>query len=358
MSGAGIVLVRATQAESAGAGLRVAGLSVCERSLKQLASLGGEVVVASDGRCPLPGVLPGGVRVRPITTGEELDAVRAELRPAHEVGADEVRPATRDFERSFEVTDRASLRKAEDAVFAQLLRGDLGFVARHLNKPVSFRITRYLLCHLPLSPNQVSVLAGLVGLCGACLVATGARWLMIAGFLLAHAQSVLDGCDGELARVRFQQSKLGEWLDTFIDEALNIALFAATGVGLWQQSGSLLALSVGLAAASMYVFYDVVALVELARQGQGGEILHIRWWLAGDVDMKARTGSQTGKKSGDLLVFVHSLGRRDLFVFAFVLYALAGVPFLALLHGSLIAGTQFVLSCAQVGWRLAQPSRG
>ena len=25
-------------------------------------------------------------------------------------------------------------------------------------------------------------------------------------------QSILDGCDGELARVRFQQSKLGAWL--------------------------------------------------------------------------------------------------------------------------------------------------
>ena len=34
-----------------------------------------------------------------------------------------------------------------------LLRGDLGFVARYLNKPVSFRVTRYLLCKLPITPN-------------------------------------------------------------------------------------------------------------------------------------------------------------------------------------------------------------
>jgi len=233
---------------------------------------------------------------------------------------------------------------------AQLLRGDLGIVARYLNKPISFRITRYLLCHLPLTPNQVSVAAALVGLCGAALVATGRHWLMIAGFLLAHAQSVLDGCDGELARVRFQQSKVGEWLDTLIDEGLNIALFACTGIGLWRQSGSTLALAVGLTAASIHVFYDVVALTELARQGQGGELMRIRWWLTGGIDMKNRTG----QKHGDLVVIVHGFTRRDFFVLAFFLYALAGLPFLALVHASIIAVGQLVLTSGQVAWRLTR----
>jgi phosphatidylglycerophosphate synthase len=352
MTSDGTILLRATRGEAIGAGLRIAGLSVLERNLKQLAALKAAVVVASDGSCPLPATLPPMVEVRDARTAAALDDLRTQIRPTREIGADEVRPS-RDFDNSVKVIDEDSRKRAEDAVFAQLLRGDLGVVARHLNKPISFRITRYLLCHLPLSPNQVSVLAALIGLLGAGLVAMGNRWLMIAGFLLVHVQSVLDGCDGELARVRFQQSKLGEWLDTFLDEMLNIALFACTGIGLWRQTGSTLALTVGLGAAAMYVFYDVVALTELARQGRGGEILHIRWWLAGNVDMKARTG----KNKRDLLVMIHALGRRDLFVFAFVLYAVAGVPFLALIHGSLIAGPQFILACAQVGWRLAQPSR-
>jgi phosphatidylglycerophosphate synthase len=347
MSPAGKVLVRATQTESAGAGLRVAGLSVCERNLKQLRSLKLDVVLASDGKCPLPAVVPAGVELRTVASAQAMDALRAELQPAQEVGADEVRPA-KDFASSVRVTDQVSRKRAEDAVFAQLLRGDLGMVARHLNKPVSFRITRYVLCYLPLTPNQVSVLAALVGLLGAALISTGQRWLMIAGFFLAHAQSVLDGCDGELARVRFQQSKLGEWLDTFIDEGLNIALFACTGIGLWRQTGSTLALGVGLVTASIHVFYDLVALTELARQGQGGEMLKISWWLAGGVNMKKRTG----QKRGDLLVIVHGLGRRDFFVFAFLIYALAGVPFLALVHASVMAIGQLALTCSQVVWRL------
>jgi len=123
-------------------------------------------------------------------------------------------------------------------------------------------------------------------------------------------------------------------------------------MGVWRQTGSTLALAVGLGAASIHVFYDGVALTELARQGQGGELMRIRWWLAGGMDMKNRTG----KKRGDLVVIVHGLVRRDFFVFAFLIYALAGVPFLALAHAAIIAVGQMVLAVGQVVWRLSRRS--
>jgi len=342
------VLLRATRDESVGAGLRVAGLSVLERGLRQLAGSKLRVVLASDGSCALPSRLPCGVELRQVASAADLDRLRALLPGASEMGADEVRPMARDWQTFVRVTDEPSRKRAEDAVFAQLLRGDLGLVARYLNKPISFRITRYLLVHLPFSPNQVTVAAAALGLCGAAMVATGRHHLMILGFVLAHAQSVLDGCDGELARVRFQQSRIGEWLDTLVDEGLNIALFAATGIGLWRASGSQLALALGLGAAAIHLFYDVVALSELARQGEGGDLMHIRWRLSGEVDMKNRTG----KKRGDILVIMHGFTRRDFFVFAFMVYALFGLPYLALAHASIIAAGQLVLSSAQVGWRL------
>jgi phosphatidylglycerophosphate synthase len=349
----GKVLLRATQAEASGAALSVAGLSVCERSLKQLSSRKLHVVLASDGSCPVPRTLPPGAEVRAVASPQDLDILRAELSHTQEAGADEVRPVALDFGSAIRVTDEPSRKRAEDAVFAQLLRGDLGVVARYLNKPISFRITRHLLCRLPVTPNQVSVAAALVGLAGVALIATGRPSLLITGYLLVHVQSLLDGCDGELARVRFQQSKLGEWLDTFIDEGLNILLFAATGFGLWRASGSSLALAAGLVAAGIHLFYDVVALTELLRQGQGGELMRIRWWIAGGIDMKKRTGQQRG----DLLVILHGFTRRDFVVLAFLVYAVLGVPFLALVHASIIAAGQLILCCSQTAWRLAVRNR-
>ena len=327
--------------------MRVAGLSVLERAIKQLHGLGYHVVLASDGSCRLPPYLPASVQVHKVPKPENLTALRRDMSGAIEVGADEVRPASRSLEGTLRVIDEASRRHAERAVFAELLRGDLGFVARHLNKPVSFFITRHLLCRLPLSPNQVTLGAALVGLLGALTVASGGPALMVWGFFLAHLQSILDGCDGELARVRFQQSALGEWLDTLVDDGLNMVLFTCIGVGVFRANGNQLALAAGLVATVLYLGYDVVAYRELRLQGGGGEIIKVRWRLTGSSDMKTRLA----KDRRDLLVTVHAIGRRDFFILAFLVYGLLGVPWLALIHALLIAGSLAVVAGAQVVWR-------
>src|SRR5262245_35642286 len=193
--------------------------------------MGRSVMVATDRSFALPAPLPARVEVCVLEKAGAFETLARTLGDPPVVPADVVRPANRDLDGGLRVSDEASRRQAEDAIFAELLRGDLGFVARHLNKPVSFRITRHLLCRLPVTPNQVTLGAAAIGLLGAALIATGRHSLMLLGFVLAHVQSVLDGCDGELARVRFQQSPRGEWLDTIADDALNLVLFACIGVG-------------------------------------------------------------------------------------------------------------------------------
>ncbi|MGO9288523.1 MAG: CDP-alcohol phosphatidyltransferase family protein, partial [Polyangia bacterium] len=176
---------------------------------------------------------------------------------------------------------------------------------------------------------------------------SGGPALMIWGFFLAHLQSILDGCDGELARVRFQQSALGEWLDTVVDDGLNIVLFACIGVGVFRATGSSLALAAGLLAAVLHIGYDTIAYRELRLQGGGGEIIKVRWHLTGGADMKTRLAK--GKR--DPLAMVHTIGRRDFFILAFLVYSLLGVSWLALIHAFLIATPLAVVAGAQVVWR-------
>jgi phosphatidylglycerophosphate synthase len=346
------VILRATTAEVVGAGMRVAGLSVVERSLKQMDRMGLSIVIASDGSCPLPKYLPASALLRRVPRPDEMAALRKELAGIPEVGADEVRPSNRSLDGGLQVTDEASRRSAESAVFAELLRGDLGFVARYLNKPVSFFITRHLLCHLPITPNQVTLGAAMVGLLGALCIASGYNALMIWGFFLAHLQSILDGCDGELARVRFQQSAIGEWLDTLVDDALNIIIFACLGIGLHRATGSNLLLSAGLVASLMHIVYDIVALTEIRRQGESGEIIKVRWRLTGSDDMKTRLSAKRRSPMTTLLIAIYTLGRRDFFVLAFLVYALLGLSKLALVHALGIAAPLFVIASVQVLWRL------
>ena len=55
------------------------------------------------------------------------------------------------------------------------------------------------------------------------------------GALLFLSHSILDGCDGELARLRFQESRWGGILDFWGDNVVHVAVFACMGIG-WSLS--------------------------------------------------------------------------------------------------------------------------
>jgi phosphatidylglycerophosphate synthase len=326
--------------------MRVAGLTVLERSIKQLRRLGYGVSVAGDGSIAVP-------------DGLEVHSVPAAEAPGEpgvpSVAADVVRPGGRDLDGGMRVTNEPSRRHAEDAIFAELLRGDLGFVARTLNKPISFRITRYVLCRLPVTPNQVTLGGAAVGLYGCALVATGSPGLMVLGFLLAHLQSVLDGCDGELARVRFQQSAIGEWLDTVVDDSMNLALVAAVGVGLSQATGSDWPRALAILGCGMLITYNVVAYRELLRQGEGGEVLKVRWWFARGGTLKEY--AQRGARSPWPLRLVGALGRRDSFVLAWFVLAALGLFWWILVYALIMALGCFVVAIGQLVHRRSGAGR-
>ena len=57
------------------------------------------------------------------------------------------------------------------------------------------------------------------------------------GGLLFLLHSILDGCDGELARLKFQESRSGGTLDFWGDNIVHMAVFGAMGLGLARSTG-------------------------------------------------------------------------------------------------------------------------
>ena len=324
----------------------VAGLPVVVRSLRQLARKpGARVLVATDTSFPLPPELPETVTVRRLDG--DAEAAFAQLvaeTGGIVVGGDVVRVGKDGLDAGLRVVDETTRSMAEDRIFADLLRGDLGFVARHVNKKISFRITRHLLCHLPITPNQVTLGAAVIGLAGCALIASGGYAATVVGFLLAQFQSILDGCDGELARVRFQQSRLGEWLDTLVDDFMNLSLVASLATGVVRTTGSGLAAVAGVAAFGMYLFYNVVSYRELVRQGVGGELINIRWRLTRGRNLKSMVTGQ----SASATPFILALGRRDTFVLAWLLLAILHLPGVALFWAVVAAIPCFAVALYQV----------
>ena len=102
-----------------------------------------------------------------------------------------------------------------------------GAISRTLNRPLSTRITMAIApLHLP--PNLLSAVTFLIGVWAAWSLSAGRG---VVGGLLTQLASVLDGCDGETARLQRTASSRGAALDGFLDRMVDGAVFA--GIGLW-----------------------------------------------------------------------------------------------------------------------------
>jgi CDP-L-myo-inositol myo-inositolphosphotransferase len=88
-----------------------------------------------------------------------------------------------------------------------------GLIARYVNRKFSVPLTAFL-AGTRITPNQVSLCSGLLCLLAALLFAWGH---LLWGGLLAQLASIIDGVDGELARLKFLASSFGELLDSVID---------------------------------------------------------------------------------------------------------------------------------------------
>jgi phosphatidylglycerophosphate synthase len=123
-----------------------------------------------------------------------------------------------------------------------------GFMARHFDRKISGAIT-LLLLPTPITPNQVTLGVTILGVfAGYCMAQPGYSMKVLGAFLFLLT-SILDGCDGEIARAKKMTSKLGGWLDLWGDNVVHIAVFYGLGVGLYKDTWQVIYLDLGRIAA-------------------------------------------------------------------------------------------------------------
>ena len=122
-----------------------------------------------------------------------------------------------------------------------------GSVARHLNRPVSRRLSRYLVV-TAVTPNQISIASWLLSCIAAALMALGGYPALAAGGVLAQLASVIDGCDGEVARLKHSQSEFGGWFDAVLDRYADAILLFGLMWHEFASTGTHLSLVLGFAA--------------------------------------------------------------------------------------------------------------
>jgi CDP-L-myo-inositol myo-inositolphosphotransferase len=172
------------------------------------------------------------------------------------------------------VTSRSSLAAARRRLLQSVRKDTDGFVSRHFNRPVSLQLTRMFIA-LHATPNQISVLGLATGLAGAWAASRGGYRPILAGAALFQLASVLDGSDGEVARLTGRQSPLGSWLDTLCDELTCLAFFTALPLGLHRQTRDPVHLLLGgiMLAAAGTLFLLMVR--HLRRAGEQGSMVRL-----------------------------------------------------------------------------------
>jgi phosphatidylglycerophosphate synthase len=231
-------------------------------------------------------------------------------------------------------------KAAEKALFRSLRKPQDGWTSRHLNRYISLFCSRWLV-KTPLRPNQVSVAILGVGVLGAATAAQGTYAGLAIGAALFQAQSVLDGCDGEMSRVSHRGSRLGEWLDTIGDDLTNYGFFGGAGVGLYRATSQPLYLLAGGICVACGVLASGLEYRYLIKIGSG------------DLLKYPLSQASSGESK---LAFLAPLFKRDTFVLLTLLAALGGAlgPMLCVFS---LGAIGILISVLKTELRLAREAR-
>ena len=136
---------------------------------------------------------------------------------------------------SCRIATPADLAAAEETIRRATYKETDAKIAR-FNRRISLPISAKLI-QTALTANQLSLGLVAIGFYSAWLFSIGDYWTGVLGGFLSLAASVLDGCDGEIARLKYQESALGCWIETLGDYSFYIALFVGLTVGAVRQTG-------------------------------------------------------------------------------------------------------------------------
>ncbi len=239
------------------------------------------------------------------------------------------------------LNDANEISACEKWLLRRTQKSQDGFIARFINRPASRFVSRYLL-RLPLNPNQLTLLLTAIPVAGAIFNIRGTYLGFAIGAILFQLHSMLDGCDGEIARVKYLQSERGRKLDEICDRFSSLLYALSLGIGLSHQppvsdllrwiyplEGIVAALLIGVAETWLTKdpmeehleiepggdFYRSYVQRKRASFNEGD---HAKLWVI--------KNSRILFLGENFAAFFSQLTKRDVFNFGFMVLALCGRP--------------------------------
>jgi phosphatidylglycerophosphate synthase len=220
-----------------------------------------------------------------------------------------------------------------------LAKPDDGPVSRTINRRLSGRLLTPLFLSLApgVTANQVSALAFAVAIAAAVAFLLGQP---VIGGLAVQLASVLDGCDGEIARLKRDESPFGSFFDAVLDRYADTFLLAGAGYYAWSAGDE--SVLFGPYWSPLVVLVSILALA--------GNLLvsYTSAKSVADLGYRYRGPFMAAGKGRDLRLFVMFLGG--------VLGSVDPSTVLLALLLVALATNAVVVARTWTSWRLARPA--
>ncbi|MFQ5704924.1 MAG: CDP-alcohol phosphatidyltransferase family protein [Gemmatimonadales bacterium] len=206
----------------------------------------------------------------------------------------------------------ADALQAERKLISGVRKSSDGPISKNINRPISTTISRFL-SKTPVTPNQVTLVTLIIGLATGVVATIGGYWGFLATGLLFQLTSILDGVDGELAKLTYRGSRSGEWFDTISDNITYVAFLLGLIVGVYRSDIAPVFFYLGILGLVLALLTFVNIYTYLALQKKSGSFLAVNYGF-----------EQGGGWLKRFLRVVQYLGKRDLMAFLVMLLAIAG----------------------------------
>jgi CDP-L-myo-inositol myo-inositolphosphotransferase len=220
-----------------------------------------------------------------------------------------------------------------------------GFVSRFLNRPISSRITRSLV-KFPIHPTAFTASIFVLPIVAGVFLVRGDYLSVLLGAAIFQVFSILDGCDGEIARAKNLESKFGERLDNVCDFLGSLIYVLAIGSGLNH-------FKEGVVCALLITANELVLRWGTGAKRLASEDFHESFY--------ARHHGMIGHSGlldlGERFVWwLFQLTKRDVAIFFFLILALLNLATWILHLWTIAAGTTLLISA--IATARASSSRG
>ncbi|GIR29154.1 hypothetical protein CM15mP43_07780 [bacterium] len=213
-----------------------------------------------------------------------------------------------------------------DFLFSHISKNVSGWVSKNINSKISIPVSK-LLIRTNLHPNTITLFVGCLGISCGFLYANNNALL---GALILQLSTILDRCDGEVARIKLKESKFGQWFDTALDQLSYFSMFIGIAICLNNPNYfpltniNIIIKQFSIINVLLYIIFITTVLFFMIRRTSNGSLAY----YPGEVDKRVPLNERSFLYR--LISKYRFVLKREFFSPAMIFGSLLGYKFLAI----------------------------